>query len=68
MQNPLSGVWTAFLTDAKYSNLRHAVVAGAAVFAVGILQALTQTDFGSYTFVVAAIAGFGIKWLSSFTV
>jgi len=67
MNNPISGMWSAFLTDPKYSNIRHAVVAGLAVFAITVLQAVTQTNFGNWNIAIAMVAGFGIKWLSSFT-
>ena len=68
MQNPLSGFWTAFLTDPKYSNIRHAITAGLAVLVVGILQAVMNTNFGGFDPIIAVVAGFAIKWLSSFTV
>ena len=67
MQNPLAGDWTAFLTDPKYSLIRHAIIAGLAFFATSILQSLTQTDFGGYTPVIAMVAGAAIRWLSTLT-
>jgi len=67
MNNPLAGFWSSFLTDPKYSLIRHAVISGAAVFAVAVLQAVTQTNFGDWNILIVAVAGFAIRWLSSFT-
>lgn len=67
MQNPLSGAWTAFNNDPKYSTLRHAVIAGVAVFLVGVLQALDQIDFGGWTPIVSLIAAGAIRWLTAYS-
>lgn len=45
-----------FLTDPKYSYIRHAAITGVAVFIVGMLQATSQTDWGSWTPWVTIIA------------
>jgi uncharacterized membrane protein len=45
-----------FLTDARYTTLRHALFAGAAVYAAYVLQAVTATDFGAYTPLIVAAA------------
>lgn len=69
MPNPLSAPWNSFMTDPKYSAVRHAAVTGLAALIIGILQAVSQTSFSpALDAVVGIVTGFGIKFLASYTV
>lgn len=69
MNNPLSGAWTAFNNDPKYSVLRHAVIAGLSGLCILVLQALSQISFKPIVdVIIATVSGAAIRWLSNYSV
>ena len=63
MQNPIAG----FLTDPKYSVVRHVAVAGAALLAINILQAIAHIDFGAWTQLIDLVAIGLVRYLTTYS-